>query len=44
MIDPLTGGIKFNEYVGRDPSQIDDPDTMAEVYNLNPYFCPVPSK
>lgn len=44
MIDPLTGGISFNEYVGRDPSQIDDPETMAEVYNLNPYYCPVPSK
>lgn len=44
MIDPLTGGVRFNEYVGRDPSQIDDPETIEEVYNLNPYYCPVPSK
>jgi len=44
MIDPLTGGVSFNEYVGRPPTQIDDAATMQEVYELNPYFCPIPSK
>ena len=44
MIDPLTGGIRFNEYVGRDASEADTAETMEEVYNLNPLYCPVPSK
>ena len=44
MIDPLTGGVCFNENVGRDPSQADDAETLEEVYNLNPYYCPVASK
>ena len=44
MIDPLTGGVKFNEFKGRNPADIDSQETMEEVYNLNPFYCPVPSK
>jgi tyrosyl-tRNA synthetase len=44
MIDPLTGGIKFDEFAGRKKSQFDSEIAQKEVIDLNPEFCPVPSK
>lgn len=44
MIDPLTGGIKFDEFVGRPKSQFDNQQTIDDVIELNPEFCPIPSK
>lgn len=44
MIDPLTGGIRFDEFVGRPASHVDSEQTKKDVLQLNPEFCPIPSK